>query len=396
MGRAIDARATVPLDEASLLRCATLNTGLDDFGEDDWREPFEILLRDLDATADLNLVGRLMTRSDLLIHLEGRLQVTDWFNRHPQTKDEVVREPVFVVGLPRSGTTIMQEILGADPRARTVKMWEAKYPCPPLAPGDPAPDPRIAKADGVVGMQDKITPEWATMHKVGGDLPVECIEFMYSSFVSFAFSASFNVPNYTAYVAKADQTYAYAWHKKILQLLQSTGRPHHWLLKGPTHLPFLPSLFAAYPDAKLVLMLRDPVKASASVVDVGGTLFYMRSDNLGTRRSRGKFVDGNSSEQTLQNMISWMEEGVIPRAQIQPLPYLDFFADPDPQLERLYAALSIELPGAAKQAMLDYIADKPKNKFGHHEYETGSPELIAEERERFRVFQEYFGVVSEV
>ena len=105
------------------------------------------------------------------------------------------------------------------------------------------------------------------MHKVGAELPVECIEFTYSSFVSYAFSASFYVPNYTKYVAANDHRGAFAWHKKILQILQSTGAPQHWLLKGPTHLPVLPSLFETYPDAKLVLMLRDPVKFAASVVD---------------------------------------------------------------------------------------------------------------------------------
>ncbi len=396
MGCAIDARATVPLDEESLLRCATGNTGLSDFGDDGWREPFRILLEDLEETADLNLVGRLMTRSDLLIHLEGRLRVVDWLEQHPEVDDEVVREPVFVVGLPRSGTTIMQEILGADPRARTVKMWEAKYPCPPPAPGDPVPDPRIARADRVVGMQDKITQEWAGMHKVGGSLPVECIEFMYSSFLSFAFSASFYVPHYTAYVAEADQAQAFAWHQKILKLLQSTGRPHHWLLKGPTHLPFLPELFDAYPDARLVLMLRDPVKATASVVDVGGTLFYMRSDNIDTNGPRGQFIDGSSSAQTLQNVIDWIEDGVIPRERVQPVSYLDFFADPGAQLEKLYSALEMPLPTDARQAMIDYIENKPRNKFGSHDYEMGGEELIAEEREKFRAFQEYFGVASEI
>jgi hypothetical protein len=395
-GRAIDARSSVPLDEESLLRCATANTGLSDFGDEAWREPFRILLNDLEETADLNLAGRLMTRSDLLIHLEGRLRVVDWFKQHPEVAEEVVREPVFVVGLPRSGTTIMQEILGADPRARTVRMWEAKYPCPPPAPGDPIPDPRIAQADAVVGMQDKITPEWASMHKVGGDLPVECIEFMYSSFVSFAFSASFYVPNYTAYVAQADQSHAFAWHQKVLKLLQSTHRPGHWLLKGPTHLPFLPELFETYPDARLVLMLRDPVKATASVVDVSGTLFYMRSDNIGANKPRGGFVDGNSSAQTLQNVIDWMEDGTIPRDRIQAVSYLDFFADPGAQMEKLYKGLQIPLTAVAKQAMLDYIQEKPKEKFGKHEYETGDEELIAEEREKFRAFQTYFGVASEI
>ena len=174
-GRVFDSRSVVPLDESSLLDYATRNTGLDDFGEDDWREPFQILLRSIDEEADLNLMGRLTTRSDLLIHLEGRLRIVDWYKRHPEVEEEEIREPVFVTGLPRSGTTIMQEILGADPRSRTVRMWEAKFPCPPPRADDPAPDPRVARAAALTTMQDRVTPEWAGMHKVGGDLPVECI-----------------------------------------------------------------------------------------------------------------------------------------------------------------------------------------------------------------------------
>ena len=396
VGRQLDGRAVVPLDEASLLRCAEQNTGLSDYGDEDWREPFRILLSDLEETADLNFFGRVMTRSDLLVHLEGRLRVIDWFKRHPEVEDEVIEEPVFIVGLPRSGTTIMQEILGADPGARTVRMWEAKFPCPPPAPSDPKPDPRIAKAQGLVGLQDRITPEWATMHKVGAKLPVECIEWTYSSFVSYAFSASFHVPNYTRYVATNDHASAFAWHKKILKLLQSTGRPHHWLLKGPTHLPVLPSLFDAYPDAKLALMLRDPVKAAASVVDVGGVLYYMRSDNTSLRKSFGKSIDGKQAYQTLQDMIDWMEDGTIPRDQIFPIGYLDFFADPNAALEKLYVEMGFPLSTEARQAMLDYIANKPKDKFGKHDYDLGGPETIRAMREAFRPFQEYFGVRSEV
>ena len=396
VGRQLDARGVVPLDEESLLRTATQNTGLSDFGDDDWVEPFRILLSDLEETADLHFFGRVMTRSDLLVHLEGRLQVVDWIKRHPEVEDEVIEEPVFIVGLPRSGTTIMQEILGADPDARTVRMWEAKFPCPPPAPDDPKPDPRIAKAEGLVGLQDRITPEWASMHKVGAELPVECIEWTYSSFVSYAFSASFFVPNYTKYVAQNDHAGAFAWHKKILQLLQSTGRPHHWLLKGPTHLPVLPALFDAYPDARLALMLRDPVKAAASVVDVSGVLFYMRSDNTGLGKGFGKSVDGKQTYQTLQDMIDWIEDGTIPREQIHPIEYLEFFADPNAALEKLYASMGFPLSARSKQAMLDYVANKPKDKFGKHEYELGEAEAIAEAREAFRPFQEYFGVRSEI
>lgn len=396
MGRAIDAKNVVPLDERSLLEAAMANTGLSDFGDDAWREPFRILLSDLERHANLHLVGRLMTRSDLLVHLEGRLRVIDWYKAHPEVAAERVEAPVFVVGLPRSGTTIMEEILGADPKARSVRMWEAKFPCPPPHPDDPKPDPRIARAEALVGLQDAITPEWASMHKVGGDLPVECIEFTYASFVSYAFSASFHVPNYTRYVAESDHRTAFEWHEKILKLLQSTGRPHHWLLKGPTHLPVLPALLERYPDARLVLMLRDPVKATASVVDVSGTLFYMRSDDTSLNKPHGQFIDGHPAVHALQRVIDWIEAGTIARDRIVAVPYLDFFADPERGLERLYAGLGLPLDDEGRHAMLGYIANKPKDKFGHHDYAVGDDALIASERAKWRAIQDWFAVKSEL
>ena len=234
------------------------------------------------------------------------------------------------------------------------------------------------------------------MHKVGSELPVECIEWTYSSFVSYAFSASFFVPNYTQYVAANDHRSAFAWHKKILQLFQSTGRPHHWLLKGPTHLPVLPALFEAYPDAKLALMLRDPVKSAASVVDVSGVLYYMRSDATNLRKGFGRSIDGKESYQTLEDMIAWMEDGTIPKDQIFPIDYPAFFADPDAALEKLYGELGFPLSRSSKQAMLEYVSNKPKDKFGKHDYEMGDAETIAAARAAFRPFQEYFGVASEV
>jgi hypothetical protein len=130
-GRILGATSLVPLDAGSLLAQAVANTGLDDFGDASFREPFEILLDAIEREADLNLIGRLFTRSDMLIHLEGRLRVTDWYARHPDLSRERVDAPVVITGLARSGTTILQEVLAQDPQFRVVRMWEAKYPCPP-------------------------------------------------------------------------------------------------------------------------------------------------------------------------------------------------------------------------------------------------------------------------
>ena len=395
-GRILGARSLVPLDAGSLLAQAVANTGLDDFGDDGWREPFQVLLDAIEREANLNLVGRLFTRSDLLIHLEGRLRVTDWCARHPEVEREAIEAPVVITGLARSGTTILQEVLAQDPQFRVVRMWEAKYPCPPPEPASYATDPRIERAELVTTFQDRITPEWRRMHKVGGDLPVECIEFMYSSFLSEAFSASFQVPTYSEYLARADLRPAYAWHRRVLQLLQSRHRARHWLLKGPTHVPVLPLLVETYPDARVILLHRDPVKALASVVDVVGTLFWMRTDTPFAGDSFGAYLNADPVARNLERVIGWLEDGTLARERVCNVRYRDFATKPDVAIERIYAELGLGLTGAAMDAMRAYLARKPKGAFGEHVYEAGPSEAIAAERAKFRRYQEYFDVPDEL
>jgi len=395
-GRILGERSLVPLDEASLLAQAVANTRLTDFGEDGWREPFRVLIDAIEGEANLNLVGRLFTRSDLLIHLEGRLRVTDWIARHPEIESDPVEAPVVITGLARSGTTILHEVLSQDPQFRVVRMWEAKYPCPPPESSTYRSDPRIERAEAVTTLQDRITPEWRSMHKVGGDLPVECIEFMYSSFLSEAFPASFQVPSYSRYLAQADLRPAYAWHRRILQLLQTRHRGRHWLLKGPTHVPVLPLLLDTYPDARVILLHRDPVKALASVVDVVGTLFWMRTDTPFAGDSFGAYLSPEPVARSLERVMGWLEDGTLPAGRVCNVRYLDFAERPEPEIERIYEQFSLELSGVAMDAMRAYLAAKPKGKFGEHVYEAGPRAAIAALRERFRRYQETFGIPDEL
>jgi hypothetical protein len=395
-GEILGARSLVPLDEVSLLAQARANTGLEEFGEDGWREPFRILLDAIEREANLNLIGRLFTRSDLLIHLEGRLRVRDWCARHPEVEAERVDAPVIITGLARSGTTIFHETLAQDPQFRVVRMWEAKYPCPPPEPATYATDPRIERAERVTTLQDRITPEWKRMHKVGGDLPVECIEFMYSSFLSEAFPASFQVPTYSSWLAQADLRPAYAWHRRILQLLQSRHRAKHWLLKGPTHVPVLPLLVETYPDARIILLHRDPVKALASVVDVVGTLFWMRTDTPFAGDSFGAYLNAEPVARNLERVIGWLEDGTLARERVCHVRYRDFATKPAAAIESVYQRFGLELTGAAMDAMLGYLAHKPKGVFGAHAYDAGPSGAVATERARFRPYQEYFGIPDEI
>lgn len=152
MGKLVDIQAIVPLDEQSLLAQASRMTGgLDDFGDDDgWREHFRALIKAMDDEAALNFFGRIHTRNDFLVYLQGRLQVTEAYKKHPEIDAEIIKEPVFILGFGRSGTTILHEVLSQDDQFRSVRRWEAMYPCPPPEAASYENDRRIAPTEKLV------------------------------------------------------------------------------------------------------------------------------------------------------------------------------------------------------------------------------------------------------
>lgn len=130
-GSYLDIRSIVPLDEASLIACAKANTGPDDFGDDEWYEPFKLFLKSLEQDSGLNLMGRIMTRSDLLMYLEARLRIEDTYKKHPEIEARELAPSMLIVGSGRSGTSAMQTLLGLDPDNGITRHWEALFPCPP-------------------------------------------------------------------------------------------------------------------------------------------------------------------------------------------------------------------------------------------------------------------------
>ena len=396
-GDALDAKTVVPLDEASLMRDAMAKTGLSDFGDDEWLPHFRVLLRAVENEAKLNFFGRILTRSDFILYLEQRLTITDWYNRHPEIDDEIIHEPVFIVGFGRSGTTILHEVLSQDPQFRVVKRWEASYPCPPPEEATYETDPRIKKAHDRITLLNRVTPEMVAMHPFSGDLPVEDAEFTYCCFLAEVFFYAFQIPTYEKYQSSQPVEYMLRWHKKYLKLLQWRYKKPHWLLKWPTIFPKIPDLLKAYPDAKILIPHRDPVTSNDSVVNVMGTMFYWRTDDPFSGGVLDEWLTADGRIAVLDNLISWIETGTLKPGSFANVLYRDFMEDPIPTLKKAYKDMGLTGSDEGFARMKAYLDKKPKHAAGVHKYKTTAEDeaLISAERQVYAHYQKYFGVPNE-
>lgn len=391
----MDLRALIPLDSQNLIDTARRNTGLEDFGDDDWREPFEILCRALDEEADLHAFGRMMTRNELLLQLQNRLQIEATYKAHPEIEDEIIDSPVIIAGLPRSGTSILFELLSQDKQFRSPSSWETIISCPPPETSSYGDDPRVDKVDHLLTQWSRVTPTYASMHEMGAWIPAECFSAFELSFRSENMTAKVPVPSFMAWLATADMTPAYRYYKRMLKLLQWKNPRQHWLLKSPAHLGYLPTLFKVFPDARLVITHRDPIKAQASVTNLLGTLFWMRSDKRMDVADFESLLNPEAVAYRLYQTIDWLESGTIPGSQVFSSRYADLLEAPIDNIQRLYREMGLELKAPAADAMSAYLRHKPKGKFGVHRYELGQREQIARERAHYQRYQDYFDVPNE-
>ena len=395
-GEILSSRSIVPLDENSLLAEARRNTGLDDFGDDGWIDHFRVLIRAIEEEAKLNLMGRILTRQDFVLYLETRLKIQDWYTRHPEIDEEVIHEPVMILGHGRTGTTILHEVMSTDPQFRIVKRWEAMFPCPPPEAASYETDARIERADKLITIFDRVTPEWKAMHKFGGGLPVECAEYLYACFLSNVFVFSFQIPSYAEYLQKQDVSYTIRWHQRFLKLLQwRYGKPH-WLLKNPIWIDYIPEVLEFYPDAKIVLTHRDPITVSDSFTNVMGTIFWWRTDDPWGGGMLDDLVMADGRAETHANLMRWMEDGTLRPGYVSNVLYADFMDDPADTIERCHADLGLEFGDDTADAIRRYLANKPQGKHGKFAYDRAQAEQIAAERAQFRGYQDYFGVPDEV
>lgn len=395
-GRHMDITSLVPLDSRELLATAQSNTGFSDFGSDEWREPFEIFVRALNEEAELHLFGRLLARSDILRWLEARLGIEAAYKAHPEIEDEVIDAPMIVSGLPRSGTSILFEILAQDHQFGSPRNWEILLPYPPPEAATYNTDPRIERAEHLVTQWTRTVPTYATMHEMGANIPNECIVAMSCTFLTENITALYQIPSYNEYLYSHDLTPAYSYYKRLLKLLQWRNPRKHWLLKTPSHIGNLPVVFKTFPDARVIFTHRDPIKAQASVTNLLGTLYWMRSDKAFNAQAFENLLTPENVAARLNNVVDQIENRTIPVEQMHNFRYVDLIERPLEAIPQLYASAGLTLTDAALENMREYLRNKPQGKFGAHSYSVGEREEIARKRAYFQRYQDYYDVPDEV
>ncbi|MCJ2185556.1 sulfotransferase family protein [Novosphingobium beihaiensis] len=264
--------------DKDLIAIARRDTGLDDFGGDSFREGLEQLVTSLNTEARLNAIGEHALRDRILLHLRQRLMVEDWYRRHPEIADEEIRDPLFGVSLPRTGSTALSFLLSSDPDIRYLRVWESSQPCPPPSTVE-GPDPRrgVAASAADEHLKDsKRTPS-------GIDGAMECQDLMALDFKSQIFLALAQVPSYATWLLEADLTETYLYEKRVLKLLQWGEPARPWRLKAPTHLLYLDALDKAFPDARFVMTHRDPTDVMLSVATVYADIIEKFTDHVDYR-----------------------------------------------------------------------------------------------------------------
>jgi len=388
MGESIGgARRLVPLDAEALLASAVESLGgapSGDFGDPRWRERFDTLVAAVDA-ADLTVVGRLLTRQELLRSLRSRLLLARALDEKPGIAKETVAAPVIVTGPARSGTTILFELLWLDPAFRAPLAWEALHTLP--LPGA-SRDIRAQISECEQELWADVQPEFAAIHELRSDLPVECVTLTAACFCGPHWPMVVQMPGWAPDVEEM-----YRFHRRILQVLQHGVEPRTWLLKTPGHLMTLGLVFATYPDAWIVQTHRDPAKTMPSTVSTTAMVQWLRTEQVDV----GALAAGIGAMfgAALNGVAEARAGGSLPDRFVD-VHFQGLLRDPVETLRAAYSRMGRSFGAEHAERVRVYLAEKPKGKFGTHRYTAAEWGFDADElRAQLAPYIEHFGVELE-
>ncbi len=343
---------------------ASTRTGLTNFGDPSILTGLEILLKSYATEAGYTERGYASAVESLTATLINRMQVEDHLARHPAILEAPVTKPLFVFGLPRTGTTLAINLLASDPTRRSFLRWEAFDSVPPPYPHELHAGPRFQVAQDKIEMSLKYVPHISAIHHEEGDSPTECQFSMTPSFCAQVYESMADIPTYRDwFLHKADYLPAFRYHKRLLQLLQSNA-PGRWTLKNPWHPLYLSALTEVYPDAQLVMTHRDP----AEVVGSACSLIKAVRELTATHVDLHKI--GETMCETFEIMIARANAHKAKHGDdaIYDVQYADVMRDPIGAVRGIYTRFDEDFTETAETAMRAYLANNPQGKHGKHSY----------------------------
>jgi hypothetical protein len=391
----VAAPAPPGLDAEQLVETACARTGLDDLGPDTFRDGLDRLLDGLRTEARLNDIGRAITPENLLLPLTNRLGLVDWHRRHPEIGAADVGPVVAMIGMGRTGTTIVHDLLAQDPANRVPRTWEVDRPFPPPETATYDTDPRIAEVQAGIDAGREARPELQAMHPMGAQLAQECIRMTASEFASLIFLSQYRSPSYLRWLTvDADLAPAYRLHRQFLQLLQWRHRGDRWVIKSGAHQWALPALVAEYPDAWFIQTHRDPLRVIASLSSLFAAIHSTFSDEVTVSEVAAEWSEAILD--ALDRSVTAREDGTVPAATVVDVQYAAFMDNPFREIHRVYDHLGADLTPEVEQRMRAFLDNHRADQHGTHRYswvDTGLHER--ELRERARRYVDYFDVPAE-
>lgn len=375
------------LDPEEIVQQAISRAGRDDFGPDDgWRTGLEKLASDYQLHARLTPIGRIAAHAHLIDLLANRLRMEHDRAQHPEIGSRPVQAPLFIVGLPRTGTTLLHMLMAQDPDNRVPETWEVMHP----APAEGTESMRIRRAGRELAWMERLAPGFRVMHPLAPRLPQECIAIDSHTFSSYEFQTTHDVPDYQRWLESRDKLAVYRYHFRFLQYLQWQRPGAHWVLKAPAHLFGLAELLAVYPDAGIVQTHRNPLEVMASLASLSTMLRAAFSDTADPaaigREMAQRWGDG------LLHALAQRDSGRLPGDRFIDIEYRTIVSRPIETVRKIYARFDRELTAEAERAMREFLAANPKDKHGAHEYSLEQFGLDPDaQAERFAGYRARFG-----
>jgi hypothetical protein len=378
----------------AVLAQASQATGLDDFGPGDFRERLALWLSEPDQDPDRTNLGRLMLVDDCVRYASTRLRIRQLLKEHPEIHDIEIRAPIIVVGLPRSGTTHLVNLIAADSRLRSMPLWEGQAPVAEENATRDRNDPRWIRCQRAWEQMQAVSPLVAAMHPMNPDHVHEELELMLPDFSSYYPEWVARVPKWVEYYHAHDQRPHYAYLKTALKILQWYMPRERWVLKSPQHLEQMGPLVETFPDATIVVTHRDPVaviQSAATMTCYGARMSYETTDP-------GWYLD-YWSRRTLELLsASVRDRHRLPEERTIDVLFHEFMADDFAMVERIYEVAGLPMTDAARSEIRAHLEDHARGRHGRVVYDLredfgAEPARV---REPFAFYIDRFAVQNEV